>query len=322
MLRKIIIFFLLKLILFLLNLVKKHFYFRLYLIIKFLFLGAGEGGISRDDFIDNTAHDILKKLPKEFDIVKLKKTLLMNITPTGIVLLQELERYNKLVSKISLTLTQLRRAIAGEIGMDAVLDSISNAIYNGLLPNEWRGLAPQTCKQLAGWMDHLRRRESQYKYWSVSGEPMVMWLSGLHIPESYLTALVQIACRKNNWPLDKSTLFTYVTRFMDLDDIEERPPTGCYITGLYLEGARWSLEQMCLTKQHPKVLVEALPILAVVPIELHRLKLQNTLRTPVYTTSLRRNAMGIGLVFEADLGTSEHISHWVLQGVCLTLNTD
>ena len=32
--------------------------------------------------------------------------------------------------------------------------------------------------------------------------------------------------------------------------------------------------------------------------------------------------MGVGLVFEADLATKEHISHWVLQGVCLLLNTD
>lgn len=50
--------------------------------------------------------------------------------------------------------------------------------------------------------------------------------------------------------------------------------------------------------------------------------LQNTFRTPVYTTSMRRNAMGVGLVFEADLFTAKHISHWVLQGVCLTLNSD
>lgn len=49
---------------------------------------------------------------------------------------------------------------------------------------------------------------------------------------------------------------------------------------------------------------------------------QNTLRTPVYTTSQRRNAMGVGLVFEADLSTAEHSSHWILQGVCLVLNTD
>jgi dynein heavy chain len=42
----------------------------------------------------------------------------------------------------------------------------------------------------------------------------------------------------------------------------------------------------------------------------------------VYVTQARRNAMGVGLVFEADLSTSEHPSHWVLQGVALVLNTD
>lgn len=49
---------------------------------------------------------------------------------------------------------------------------------------------------------------------------------------------------------------------------------------------------------------------------------KNTFRTPVYTTSKRRNAMGVGLVFEADLETREHINRWILQGVCLTLNDD
>lgn len=36
----------------------------------------------------------------------------------------------------------------------------------------------------------------------------------------------------------------------------------------------------------------------------------------------RRNAMGVGLVFEADLASQEHPSHWVLQGVALVQNTD
>ncbi|KAK2102870.1 Dynein heavy chain 10, axonemal, partial [Saguinus oedipus] len=53
-------------------------------------------------------------------------------------------------------------------------------------------------------------------------EPSVMWLSGLHIPESYLTALVQATCRKNGWPLDRSTLFTQVTKFQDADEVNER----------------------------------------------------------------------------------------------------
>lgn len=44
--------------------------------------------------------------------------------------------------------------------------------------------------------------------------------------------------------------------------------------GLYIEGARWDLKIMQLARSIPKVLVEELPILAVIPVEAHRLKLQ------------------------------------------------
>ena len=64
-----------------------------------------------------------------------------------------------------------------------------------------------------------------------------------------------------------------------------------------------------------------MPILHVIPIELSRLKLHNTLKTPVYVTPERRNAMGVGLGFEVDLDTMDHESHWILQGVCLLMNT-
>ncbi|XP_030371764.1 dynein heavy chain 10, axonemal [Scaptodrosophila lebanonensis] len=284
--------------------------------------GEGTGGISRDDFIDNVAAGILKKLPAAFETWRIRKQIQMSLSPTGVVLLQELDRFNLLVVRIKKTLELLRKAIAGEIGMDNVLDNISNSLFNGLLPEAWSKLAPATCKQLASWLVHLQQRAVQYKYWSLSGEPLVMWLSGLHIPQSYLTALVQIACRRNAWPLDRSTLFTYVTSYADPDDVEERPPTGCYVHGLYIEGARFDMQTNQLARSHPKVLVEELAILAVEPIEAHRLKLQNTFLAPVYTTSLRRNAMGVGLVFEANLATTEDLSHWILQGVCLTLNTD
>lgn len=46
----------------------------------------------------------------------------------------------------------------------------------------------------------------------------------MHIPETYLAALVQIACRLHNWPLDRSTLYTYVTEHVDPADVVLRPP--------------------------------------------------------------------------------------------------
>ncbi|XP_042277329.1 dynein axonemal heavy chain 10 isoform X2 [Thunnus maccoyii] len=284
--------------------------------------GESGGSISRDEYINQVAQDIQNKLPKLFDLDVIRKKLGTDISPTSVVLLQELERFNKLVVRMQRSLVELQRALAGEVGMSSELDEVARALFNGHIPAIWKKLAPDTLKSLGNWMSHFKRRYEQYSYWVDEGEPKVMWLSGLHIPESYLTALVQAACRKNVWPLDLSTLYTQVTQYHSEDEISDRPGQGCFVSGLYLEGADWDTEKGCLVKSKPKTLVVELPILRVIPIETRRLRLQNTLRTPVYTTSLRRNAMGVGLVFEADLLTTEHISHWVLQGVCLCLNTD
>ncbi|KAF3850823.1 hypothetical protein F7725_012595 [Dissostichus mawsoni] len=269
--------------------------------------GDSGGGISRDEFISQVAQDIQNKLPQLYDIDVICKKFGTDISPTSVVLLQELERFNKLVVCMQRSLFELQRALSGEVGMSSELDEVSRALFNGHIPAIWKKLAPDTLKSLGNWMIHFKRRHEQYSYWVEKGEPKVMWLSGLQIPESYLTALVQTSCRKNGWPLDLSTLYTEVTQYRSEDEIK---------------GADWDMENGCLVKSQPKVLVVELPILKVIPIEASRLRLQNTLRTPVYTTSLRRNAMSVGLVFEADLFTTMHLSHWVLRGVCLCLNSD
>uniref|UniRef100_UPI00398F6830 dynein axonemal heavy chain 10 isoform X2 n=1 Tax=Pristiophorus japonicus TaxID=55135 RepID=UPI00398F6830 len=284
--------------------------------------GESGSGMGRDEYIGHVAKDIDNKLPALFDLDTIYKNFASQITPTTVVLLQELERFNLLVDRMARSLLELQKALAGEVGMSSELDEVTRALFNGHIPSIWRRLAPATLKSLGNWMIHFKRRFDQYNSWVDESEPNVMWLSGLHIPESYLTALVQATCRKNSWPLDRSTLYTQVTQYATADDVMERPGQGCFISGLYLEGAAWDIEESCLTRSKPKELVTELPILKVIPIEAHRLKLQNTLRSPVYTTSLRRNAMGVGLVFEADLFTTKHSSHWVLQGVCLTLNSD
>ena len=39
--------------------------------------------------------------------------------------------------------------------------------------------------------------------------------------------------------------------------------SGCYVSGLYLEGASWDTDKGILRTQDPKVLVEELPIMQV-----------------------------------------------------------
>ena len=68
--------------------------------------------------------------------------LIENKTPQ-VVLLQELERWNKLVICMEESLHKLKKALAGEIGMSRDLDDLSSALYNGQLPALWRKLTPQ-----------------------------------------------------------------------------------------------------------------------------------------------------------------------------------
>jgi dynein heavy chain len=282
---------------------------------------SGAGG-SREDYISEVAASVAEKVPPPVDMLVTRKKY-GKPTPCQIVLLQELERFNILCVQMASSLRSLARALVGEIGMSEKLDALGDSLYNGYLPNLWAIKAPKTEKPLGSWMTHFTKRKEQYESWQENGQPWVMWLSGLHIPESYLAALVQSTCRHFGWPLDKSAMFTKVSVFDDVSEVEGPcSDGGSYVTGLYLEGAAWDKKNMCLREQDPKVLVVTLPILMCIPIEARHLKLQNTFKTPVYVCQDRRNAMGVGLVFTADLITKRHASHWVLQGVALCLNID
>lgn len=284
--------------------------------------GGGAGGVNREDIILEIAEGIqAKTLPELYDEYNIRKSFDVP-SPTQIVLLQELERFNKLISKMGASISDLKKALNGEIGMSADLDSLGSSFFNGFLPPMWVKLAPPTEKSLVNWIAHFDRRNKQYRDWIDVEEPKVIWLSGLHIPESYLTGLIQATCRQKQWALDKSTMYTNVTKIRDPKEVTKRLEQGTYVQGLYIEGAKWSMEKDCLDYQNPKELVDEMPLVQIIPVEANKLKLRGTIRTPVYITQARRNAMGVGLVFEADIKSNLHESHWVLQGVAMCLNTD
>jgi len=280
---------------------------------------AGGGGeMSRDDYIKGLANDIQKQVPEE-EVKFLKDDV---PTPQEVVLMQELERYIKLSNRIYATLVDLKRAVCGEIGMTQDLEELGNSLYNGQPPDAWKKLSPLTTRPLGSWMEQYVERNIQYSKWATEGDPAVFWLSGLHVPESLLSALVQATSRRKNWALDKSTLYTTCTKITDWKKVKEPLVDGALVRGIFLEAADWDLERGCLIPQKPKELVIEMPLIEVIPVEANRLKIRDSLATPVYVTPLRRNAMGVGLVFTANLHTKEHLSMWVLQGVALVLNTD
>lgn len=71
--------------------------------------GESGGSISRDEYISQVAQDIQNKLPKLFDMDVIRKKFGTDISPTSVVLLQELERFNKLVVRMQRSLAELQR---------------------------------------------------------------------------------------------------------------------------------------------------------------------------------------------------------------------
>jgi dynein heavy chain len=281
---------------------------------------SSSGGVSKETQVSSTVTEIQLKLKAPFNLNEVRASFGNETTPVQIVLIQELEHWNRLVSTMSVSLFELQRAIAGEVSMSNELESVMTAIYLGRLPEIWARLAPVTEKGLSDWLIHFQRRYDQYEDWYKNGEPKVMWLAGLHVPEAYLTALLQTACRSKGWPLDKATLMITISTYQRTNQVMTKPALGCYLSGMYLEGASWDLEKKCLIPQHPKELVMELPLMRVTPIEMNKVRTQSMLKTPIYLTQKRRDAMGVGLVQTAWLETTEHTSFWILQGVAICMN--
>jgi len=120
--------------------------------------GGGGSSSASDAYIVGIANDIEAKIPEPFDVIALRKERGIDISPATVVLFQELERFSLLIIKISETLGNLKKALNGEIGMNAELDDLSYSLLNGFLPASWRKLAPQTQKKLGSWMIHFQRR--------------------------------------------------------------------------------------------------------------------------------------------------------------------
>ena len=97
-------------------------------------------------------------------------------------------------------------------------------------------------------------------------QPKVFWLAGFTFPTGFLTALLQIKARESGVAIDNfgwSFLPMQDSEDINGENIQEAPVAddGAYISGLFLEGAGWNYEKMCLTEPEPMKLFVNMPVL-------------------------------------------------------------
>lgn len=71
------------------------------------------------------------------------------------------------------------------------------------------------------------------------------------------------------------------------EDLTTRPENGCYIHGLFVEGARWNSNQHLLAESRPKELYTDMPVMKLIPMANRKQPLSGIYICPVYKTLTR-----------------------------------
>ena len=70
-------------------------------------------------------------------------------------------------------------------------------------------------------------------------------------------------------------------------ELTERPENGCYIRGLFLEGAQWDMATFELAESRPKELFTDMPVMWLIPVANRKAPDSGMYVCPVYKTLTR-----------------------------------
>ena len=283
---------------------------------------ASAGGKSPDDMVTELALSILSRVRTPFDIAAFQSKYPPRYEDSmSTVLVQEAIRFNRLLLEVRGSLQNIQLAIKGVVVMSKELDEIYKAMFNNTVPVAWADKAYPSLKPLAGWVTDLVDRLKMIDVWYEKGHPKAFWVSGFFFPQAFLTGMLQNYARQHQVSIDTiSTGFKWIDKRGE--DVTEAPESGCYIYGMYIEGARIDPQTLRLTESHAKVLYETTPLLWLIPVVNREKNIPNVYRCPLYKTLRRAGTLSTtghstNYVTTVEVETDVDQSHWVKRGVAM-----
>eukprot|EP00898_Chlorokybus_atmophyticus_P004944 jgi/Chlat1/5450/Chrsp36S00417 len=272
-------------------------------------VSAAAGGISREAAIEKACTDILGKVPALFDNAAVASKYPATYRESmNTVLAQECIRYNGLLQVMKRSLQDALKALKGLVVMSNDLEMVCNSIYDNQVPDMWAQKAYPSLKPLSSWVNDLLER----------------------CEFAFLTGTLQNYARKYVYAID-TVQFGYVV----LDDKSDKeitagPEDGCYVRGLFLEGARWDATTHMLGESHPKELYTDMPVVWLRPEQnansaqragANKVK-SGVYDCPVYKTLTRAGTLSTtghstNFVMYIELPTDKPQKHWINRGVAL-----
>jgi dynein heavy chain, axonemal len=277
-----------------------------------------------DDVVKTLAAAIQNKVAEPFNLDQFRRKYSTKYEDSmNTVLVQEAIRFNRLVTLLHQTLEQLPMAIKGEVVMSKELEDVYRSLYNNQVPAMWADRAYPSLKSLGAWVDDLVRRLAMIQDWYDNGHPNTYWISGFFFPQAFLTGILQNYARAMHISIDTIS-YDFDWMRTDPTTVTAAPEVGCYIHGMFIEGARVDLDTLTLAESKPKVLYEQAPMLWLKPVINRIPRAEGIYECPLYKTVRRAGTLSTtghstNYVLTAEIPTPPGVDpkHWVRRGVAL-----
>lgn len=174
------------------------------------------------------AGEILLKMRPQFDIEYVSaKYPVLYMNSMNTVLRQELIKFNDLTEIIKETLTNVQKAIRGQVLMSSDLEEVYFSMSIGKVPLAWDRRSYPSLKPLGSYVNDLLARLQFLQEWIDHDAPIVFWISGFFFTQSFLTAVLQNYARMHKIPIDHLDFEFEITPFET--SVDEAPSYGVYI---------------------------------------------------------------------------------------------
>ena len=286
---------------------------------------SSSGGKTRDQVLSELAVYLETKTPELFVYEEVSQKYPTEYTESmNTVLTQEVIKYNRLLVVMKQSLKDIQRALVGEVVMSEELEKVGNSLFDNQVPEMWNDVGFLSLKPLSSWIQDLNDRIKFLTDWIEGGTPAVFWISGFFFPQAFLTGTLQNYARKHIIAIDELTFQFKIYDDISPQDVKEKPEDGCYVYGMYLEGARWNSNTHLLDSSRPKQLFTELPMIWFLPKQNRKVPDTGIYECPVYKVLSRAGTLSTtghstNYVLKIELPTKEQAAKWTLAGVACFL---